>query len=102
LAQAAAPAPVLTLLISDIPGDDPAAIASGPTLADDSTPQDALAIIGRYDLPIPAAVMDALRQTEPCTAKGDFHIIASPMQALKAAAKQAAEMGYRPHPWRRD
>jgi hydroxypyruvate reductase len=51
------------LLISDIPGDDPAAIASGPTLADDSTPQDALAIIGRYDLPIPAAVMDALRQT---------------------------------------
>lgn len=96
LAQAAAPAPVLTLLISDIPGDDPAAIASGPTLADDSTPQDALAIIGRYDLPIPAAVMDALRQTEPCTAKGDFHIIASPMLALKAAAKQAAEMGYTP------
>jgi hydroxypyruvate reductase len=65
LAALAAPAPVLTLLISDVPGDDPAAIASGPTLADGTVPADALATIARYRLPVPLAVLDALRTAPP-------------------------------------
>ncbi|HEU5430972.1 MAG TPA: glycerate-2-kinase family protein, partial [Thermomicrobiales bacterium] len=60
LALAARPARVVTLVISDIPGDDPAAIASGPTLPDPSTKADALAIVERYALDLPAAARAAL------------------------------------------
>jgi len=96
LAQAAAPAQILTLLISDIPGDDPAAIASGPTLADGSTPDEALAIIARYDLPVPPAAIAGLRKARPCTTSGAHRIIASPWQALMAAADKARALGYAP------
>ncbi|WDF74502.1 glycerate kinase type-2 family protein [Novosphingobium sp. KACC 22771] len=96
LAAAAAPARVYTLLISDIPGDDPAAIASGPTLADGTTAQDALAIIERYGLPVPNAVRRAMLVAPACTAAGEYRIIASPQQALIAAADKARELGLTP------
>ena len=94
LAALAAPAPVLTLLISDVPGDDPAAIASGPTLADGTSPADALATIARYRLPVPSAVLDALRSAPPIlSTPGEHRIIASPRLALQAAAAWARQQG---------
>lgn len=96
LAAAAAPAPVYTLLISDIPGDDPAAIASGPTLADSTNPLDALAIIDRYGLPVPDPVRRAMTEAQVCTAMGEYRMIASPQQALMAAAHKARELGFMP------
>jgi len=96
LAAAAGPARVYTLLISDIPGDDPAAIASGPTLADGTTPRDALAIIERYDLPVPEAVRSRMMAAPACTVAGEYRMIASPQQALMAAADKARELGFAP------
>lgn len=96
LAAAAGPARVYTLLISDIPGDDPAAIASGPTLADGTTPRDALAIIERYGLPVPEAVRRAMMEAPACTVAGEYRMIASPQQALIAAAGKARELGFAP------
>jgi len=61
LAAACAPAPVLTLLISDVPGDDPATIASGPTVPDPTTCADALAIIDRYRIDLPVPIRAALQ-----------------------------------------
>src|SRR5205085_11021274 len=60
LARAAYPARVVTLAISDVPGDNPAVIGSGPTVPDPSTPADARAIVARYSLDVPAAVTRAL------------------------------------------
>ena len=61
LAAAARPAQVVTLVISDIPGDDPAAIASGPTLPDPSTKSEAAAIVARYGLDLPPAALRRAR-----------------------------------------
>src|SRR3990170_7692833 len=61
LAAAAAPAKVVALMISDVPGDDPSIIASGPTVPDPSTNDDALAIIEKYGIPVPPAILDSLR-----------------------------------------
>ncbi|PTR13253.1 MULTISPECIES: glycerate kinase [unclassified Novosphingobium] len=97
LAALAAPAPVLTLLISDVPGDDPAAIASGPTLADATRAADALAIIARHRLPVPEAALAALRAAPPLPpTRGEHRIIASPRQALTAAADCARQAGLTP------
>ncbi|WP_246866220.1 glycerate kinase [Novosphingobium sp. SG720] len=97
LAALATPARVLTLVISDVPGDDPAAVASGPTLADGTTPADALAIIARYRLPVPAPVLAALRQAGPVVAgAGETRVIASPRRALEAAVAQARALGLNP------
>lgn len=99
LAAIAAPARVCSLLISDVPGDDPATIASGPTVPDPTSCADALSIIRRYDLPVPAAVQEALEKSDLETPKpGDLphascHILASPIQSLKAAAKAAEAAG---------
>ena len=100
LARAAHPARVITLAMSDIPGDDPAMIASGPTLADASTLADARAVIARYDLRVPPAVAayleHALETPKPGELTEDVRVIATPAAALRAAAARARELGFAP------
>lgn len=102
LAAAAAPAQVVTLAISDVPGDDPAVIGSGPTVPDPTTFADARALIERYGIAAPAAVVSRLQRDADETPKpgslphSDFRLIATPMMALRAAAEQAKEMGLTP------
>jgi glycerate 2-kinase len=100
LAQAAAPARVVTLMISDIPGDDPAAIASGPTVADPSTIAEAREIVARYALDLPPAaraVLDAGEETpKPGMLTQDLRMIAAPQMALEAAARAARDLGLAP------
>ena len=101
LAAACAPARVVTLTISDVPGDDPSIIASGPTVPDATTCADALAILKRYDIDVPAAVMAQLESGVLETPKpGDtafngheVHLIATPQQSLEAAAAAARAAG---------
>jgi len=100
LALAALPARVITLIISDVPGDDPQSIASGPTVADSSTAEEALEIIARYRLALPEPVMRVLRTPRaPVTTAEideDIRLIATPSGALAAAAAVAQRMGYTP------
>ena len=101
LAAACAPARVVTLTISDVPGDDPSVIASGPTVPDATTCADALAILARYGIEISARIEAALRAGTLETPKpGDarftghvVHLIATPWQALQAAADVARQAG---------
>lgn len=101
LAAACSPARVVTLTISDVPGDDPSIIASGPTVADASTCADALAILQRYVIDVPAAVVQALQAGTLETPKPgssvfdghSVHMTATPQQALEAAAEAARAMG---------
>lgn len=97
LAAAAHPARVLTWLISDVPGDEPSLIASGPTLPDDSTPEDALAILERHGIEAPASVRAQLTRNASAPRRGDaafardeVRVLARASDAL-AAAKAAAE-----------
>lgn len=102
LAAACYPAKVVTLLISDVPGDNPCDIASGPTVGDAATCTDALAIVRRYGIELPATVREVLesgrgesiKPDDPALANIDTHIIATPQMALDAAAKVATESGY--------
>lgn len=99
LAAAALPARVHTLLISDVPGDHPASIASGPTVPCDSTPAEALALIDRIGISIPGAVRDYLRTAETTALPADncsHTIVASPARALEAAATTAQALGFTP------
>jgi glycerate 2-kinase len=102
LAAAAAPAPVITLAISDVPGDDPAVIASGPTVPDASTFEDALAIIARYRIELPDPVARCLAAAADETPKpgtlphGDFRLIATPEMALRHAAEVARTHHFTP------
>lgn len=104
LALACAPARVVTLLISDVPGDDPAIIASGPTVADPTTFAQARAIVERYGIDLPQAVAEHLRRAvdetpkpdDPRLARSEAKVIATPRQSLEAAANLAARQGYRP------
>jgi glycerate 2-kinase len=100
LAAAAQPARVLTLAISDVPGDDPAIIASGPTLPDDTTAAQVAAILARTAMPLPAAVIDYLARREETPKPGDFPVevrmVATPMMALREAAKTAEAHGLTP------
>lgn len=100
LALAAHPARVVTLAISDIPGDDPAAIASGPTVADPSTLADVRDIIARYQLDLPAsalAILEAGTETpKALDANNSVRIIAAPSLALAAAAEAATKAGLTP------
>ena len=104
LAAACAPAKVFTLLISDVPGDDPSSIASGPTVPDPTTFADAQAIIDKYQIDGPPAVLEHIRKAEVETPKpGDScfdntetHMIAAPQMSLEAAAEVAREHGYTP------
>ncbi len=104
LAAACHPAPVYNLLISDIPGDAPADIASGPTVADPSTCADALAVLDRYGIAIPPAARECLHSGAGETVKpGDARmvgvhtrVIASAQLALEAAAAVARKAGVTP------
>ncbi len=101
LAAACAPATVVTLTISDVPGDDPSVIASGPTVPDVTSCADALAILTRYKIDIPAALRAQLESGALETPKpGDkafdghaVHMIATPQQSLEAAAAAARAAG---------
>jgi hydroxypyruvate reductase len=101
LAAACAPARVLTLLISDVPGDEASVIASGPTVPDASTCADALAILTRYQIEIPDAAsaqlhsgaLETLKPGEAAFAKSEVHLIATPQQSLDAAAQAARATG---------
>ncbi|MFT4100879.1 MAG: glycerate kinase [Burkholderiaceae bacterium] len=105
LAARCAPAKLLTLLISDVPGDDPIDIASGPTVADPTTRDDARAIIARYRIDVPLAVAGWLRRDEaesvkpgdPRLAASETRIVAAPQIALEAAAAVAREAGLPVH-----
>ena len=105
LAAMCAPARVVTLLISDVPGDAPEVIASGPTVADPSTCADALAILRRYRIEIPEAALRGLESGAFESIKpGDarlvghaVHMIATPQQSLEAAAALARSVGIEAH-----
>jgi len=100
LAAAAYPARMLTLMISDVPGDDPAFIASGPTVGDATTPADALAILTRYRITPPPSILavlqtgsGVLRPDDPRLAMVENRIISAPSQSLAAAGDAAAAQG---------
>lgn len=104
LAQACHPARVVTLAISDVPGDDVSTIASGPTVPDASTCAQALAVLDRYGIALPAVVRERLRSGALETPKpgvGTFadasrlptHLVATPQQSLQAAADCARAAG---------
>ena len=105
LVAACGPARVVTLTISDVPGDDPSIIASGPTVPDATTCADAVAILRRYGIEVPAPVMARLEQGELETPKpGDaafagheVHLIATPQQSLESAAAAARAAGLEAH-----
>ena len=105
LAAACAPARVVTLTISDVPGDDPSVIASGPTVPDATTCAEAVAILQRYRIHVPDAVMDrivsgALETPKPGAAAFNghqVHMIATPQQSLEAAAAVARAAGLEAH-----
>jgi len=104
LALAAWPASVLTLAISDVPGDDPAVIASGPTVADPSTCADALRVLDFYGVDLSATLRQRLENGEletpkpgdPRLACSDYRLVASPRQMLEAAAAEARRLGITP------
>lgn len=104
LAAAAAPARVVTLMVSDVPGDDPAVIASGPTVPDPTTFADARAVIEKYGIPLPEAVRRHLEAAEAESvkpgdarlARAEAHLVATPQDALEAAAAAARAMGLTP------
>ncbi|HDR2890803.1 TPA: glycerate kinase [Enterobacter asburiae] len=100
LALAAQPARVITLIISDVPGDDPQSIASGPTVADTSTGGEALEIVHRYGLNLPEHIMRVMETPRPQVTAADIaqdiRMIATPSGALAAAAAVATNMGFTP------
>ena len=105
LAAACYPAKVLTLLISDVPGDDPIDIASGPTVADPTTCSDALAIVQRYGIALPPAALEILESGRGETIKAgdprlehtELRMVATPQMALEAAAGVASTAGLAAH-----
>jgi glycerate 2-kinase len=104
LALACHPARVLTLVVSDVPGDDPAVVASGPTVPDGSTGADALAVLERYGIAVSDAVRAVLADpglaapmpSDPRLARNETRVIVTAQQALDAAAEAAREAGYAP------
>jgi glycerate 2-kinase len=104
LARAASPAALVTLAISDVPGDAPDTIGSGPTVADGTSLAEARAVLARYGLaPAPAigaALCDPANETpkpgDPAFDGARFVLAATPKDALQAAAARAAERGYEP------
>src|ERR1700722_724612 len=101
LARLAYPAKLVTLSISDVPGDDPSVIGSGPTVPDPTTLEDARAIVARFRLDLPATVIEALDDPENETPKpgdkifagSDYRIVARPADALRAAQARATPAG---------
>jgi len=105
LAAACHPARVITLLMSDVPGDRPLDIASGPTVADPTTCQDALAIVRRHRMVLPAAAMallesgrgESVKPGDPRLARAETRMIATPQAALEATAAVAMQAGFAAH-----
>jgi hydroxypyruvate reductase len=105
LGAACHPARVLTLAMSDVPGDRPTDIASGPTVADPTTCEDALNILRRYAIEVPPAVRELLesgrgesvKPGDPRLARAELRMIATPQMALEAAAALARSAGYAPY-----
>ena len=105
LAAASYPAQVITLMISDVPGDNPCDIASGPTVGDPTTCLDALSIVHRYGIELPATVREILESGRGESVKSDdwrlknveTRMIATPQMALEAAANIARSAGYIPY-----
>jgi hydroxypyruvate reductase len=101
LAAACHPARILTLAISDVPGDDPLDIASGPTVADPTRCADALAILDRRAITAPRSIRrllesgagESVKPGDPRLARSEFRLIATPRLALEAAARQACAAG---------
>ncbi|MCC2113055.1 MAG: glycerate kinase [Hyphomicrobiales bacterium] len=101
LAKAASPGRLLTLAISDVPGDDPAVIASGPTVPDPTTVADARAVLDHYGIDTGPEVRAHLENPEnetpkpgdPAFAKSEFRLVARPAEALRAAAEHATGAG---------
>ena len=104
LAAACHPARVVNLLISDVPGDNPIDIASGPTVGDPTTCADALEIVRRFQIELPAGARkllesgagETIKPGDPRLARVDTRLIATPQMALEAAAKVAALAGFTP------
>jgi hydroxypyruvate reductase len=102
LAKRAFPAKLMTLAISDVPGDDPAVIGSGPTVPDPTTLADARAVVAKYRLALPQAVVRALEDPanespkpgDAAFANSTYHILARPADALAAAQARARDAGY--------
>ncbi len=105
LAAACGPARVLNLMISDVPGDNPIDIASGPTVADPTTCDDALAIIRRYGIAVPPTVLqilesgrgESIKPGDARLARVETRLIATPQMALEAAAAVARQAGVAAH-----
>ena len=105
LAAVCHPAQVLTLLISDVPGDNPIDIASGPTVPDPTTCADALAVIKRYGIELPAPVRalldsgrgESIKPGDARLAGNEVRMIAAPQMALEAAAEVARQAGVTPY-----
>lgn len=102
LAAAGQPARMLALMVSDVPGDDPALIGSGPTVGDATTPDEARAILARWGVAVPEGIAAALRRPSGVIAPADARlarvenrVIAAPAQSLAAAAALAQEAGCR-------
>lgn len=105
LAALAHPAKVVTLLISDVPGDNPTDIASGPTIGDPTTSADALTIVRRYRIDLPAAAKalleagggETVKPGDPRLSRNETHIVAAPQASLEAAATVARDAGFAVH-----
>jgi len=105
LAAACDPARVVSLSISDVPGDDPVNVASGPTVADSTSCADALAVLKRFAIDVPASVMallttgrgESVKPGDPRLAGADISIIATPQMSLEASAEVARRAGIAPH-----
>lgn len=100
LAAACHPARLVSLMISDVPGDDPAMIASGPTVGEASTPSDAIAILDNWNIPMSPSVASALKRpssvvvpNDPRLSNAHTHIVAAPSASLAAAAAKAESDG---------
>jgi len=104
LGAACHPARLVTLAISDVPGDDPRDIASGPTVADPTTCRDALAVLERRRIDVPAHVRaglergtwESVKLADPRLASSELRIIATPQRSLEAAARLASARGVTP------
>lgn len=104
LAAAAYPASVVSLIISDVPGDDLATIASGPTVGDTVTAQEARQVLAKYQLTVSPQLSQYLQQNpnpvirpdDPRLQPNQTHLIATPQQSLEAAAQRAQASGYSP------
>lgn len=102
LAALAHPARVVTLVVSDVPGDNPALVASGPTVPDESAAEEALRVIRNYRIELPSRLKNCIRDTnapkpgDSVLADNEVHVIASARVSLEAAANRARSLGVYP------